>query len=391
MPDLTITPVKDDEGVRSFIEFPWEVYRGDPYWVPPLLSERKAFLNPSSNPFFQHGRVQLYIARRGGRIVGTIGAFTNDLYNQFHETNVGWFGFFEVLEDPEAAAALLATAEAWARAAGHLAILGPAQFSTNDEIGLLVDGFDDRPRILMTYNPRRYAGYLEAAGYGKAMDLWAHTTNLAKFHQSGGLPPKLLRVINKVRQRERFHVRALDMSKYEGEVDRVKDLYNKSWARNWGFVPMTDAEFDRMGEQMKSIIDPDLVAIVELDGEMVGFGLTLPDLNEPLRLAYPRPGSPEWWTFVKLVWHWKVRRRVSWMRAFALGVLPEYRGRGVDALMYMFTVEAGLRKGYHTVEMSWILENNDMMNRAIRVFGGEVYKTYRVYEKRLDGPRPRSG
>jgi GNAT superfamily N-acetyltransferase len=385
MSNLTILPVQDDGGVQAVIEFPWEVYRGDAYWVPPLISERQAFLDPKRNPFFQHGRLQLFLARRGDRVVGTIGAFTNDLFNQFQETNSGWFGFFEVLDDPEAAAGLLQAAEGWARAAGHRSILGPAQFSTNDEIGLLVDGYDDLPRILMTYNPRRYLGYFQAAGYAKAMDLWAYSTSLTKFKQSGGLPPKLGRVLDKVRARDRFHVRALDMRRYDEEVERVKRVYNNSWARNWGFVPMTDPEFDRMGEQMKSIIDPDLVTIVEMEGEMVGFGLTLPDLNEPLHLAYPRPGTPEAWTFLKLLWNWKVRRKVSWIRVFALGVLPEFRGQGVDALMYQATVDAGLRKGYENVEMSWILENNDMMNRAIRLFGGEVYKTYRVYEKTLGG------
>jgi len=385
MSNLTILPVQDDGGVQAVIEFPWEVYRGDAYWVPPLISERQAFLDPKRNPFFQHGRLQLYLARRGDRVVGTIGAFTNDLFNQFQETNSGWLGFFEVLDDPEAAAGLLQAAEGWARTAGHRSILGPAQFSTNDEVGLLVDGYDDLPRILMTYNPRRYLGYFQAAGYAKAMDLWAYSTSLTKFKQSGGLPPKLGRVLDKVRARDRFHVRSLDMRRYDEEVERVKRVYNNSWARNWGFVPMTDAEFDRMGEQMKSIIDPDLVTIVEMEGEMVGFGLTLPDLNEPLHGAYPRPGTPEAWTFLKLLWNWKVRRKVSWIRVFALGVLPEFRGQGVDALMYQATVDAGLRKGYENVEMSWILENNDMMNRAIRLFGGEIYKTYRVYEKTLGG------
>jgi GNAT superfamily N-acetyltransferase len=383
MSDLTILPVQDEAGVRAAIEFPWQVYRRDPYWVPPLLSERHTFLDPKRNPFFEHGRLQLYLARRGDRVVGTIGAFTNDLYNQFHETNSGWLGFFEVLDDAEAAAALLRAAEDWARAAGHRSILGPAQFSTNDEIGLLVDGFDDLPRMLMTYNPRRYRGYFESAGYRKAMDLWAYSTSLTKFRQSGGLPPKLMRVIDKVRARQRFTVRKVDMQHFDQEVAHVKNVYNRSWARNWGFVPMTDVEFDRLGEQMKSIIDPDLVIVVEHEGEMVGFGLTVPDMNEPLHLAYPRPGSPEWWTFAKLLWNWKVRRQISWIRVIALGVLPEFRGQGVDALMYMATVEAGLRKGYENVEMSWILENNDMMNRAIRLFGGEVYKTYRVYEKDL--------
>src|SRR3990170_155107 len=184
MSNLTVLPVQDEAGVRAVIEFPWEVYRGDSYWVPPLLSERQAFLDPARNPFFQHGRLQLYLARRGDRIVGTIGAFTNDLYNRFHETNAGWLCFFEVLDDAEAAAALLKAAEGWARAAGHRSLLGPAQFSTNDEIGLLVDGFDDAPRILMTYNPRYYVGYIEAAGFHKAMDLLAYTADMDRIRSN---------------------------------------------------------------------------------------------------------------------------------------------------------------------------------------------------------------
>jgi GNAT superfamily N-acetyltransferase len=351
--------------------------------VPPLISERREFLDRTKNPFFQHGRAEYFLARRDGNVVGTIGAFTNDRYNEFQRVNTGFFGFFEVLDDPEAARALLVTAEAWARQAGHKTILGPAQFSTNDEVGLLVDGFDDPPRILMTYNPRRYADYLEAAGYKKAMDLWAYETSMSRFKDGGGLPPKLLRVAEKVRQRGKLHVRRLDMKDFDQEVERVKKVYNRSWERNWGFVPMTDPEFEHMGKQLKTIIDPELVVIVEADGEIVGFGLTLPDLSEPLRLAYPRPGFPEALTMLRLLWHWKVRRRVQWIRVFALGVLPEYRGQGVDALMYLETAKSALRRGYQRAEMSWILENNMMMNRGIRFMGGEVYKTYRMYEKRL--------
>jgi GNAT superfamily N-acetyltransferase len=297
--------------------------------------------------------------------------------------NTGFFGFFEVLDDPEAAQALLTTAEAWARQAGHRAILGPAQFSTNDEVGLLVDGYEDAPRILMTYNPARYRSYLESAGYTKAMDLLAYQVPLSRFSGVDGFPPKLLRVTEKVRQRGKLIVRRLNMKEFDREVDRVKKVYNTSWERNWGFVPMTDPEFDHMGKQLKAIIDPELVVIVEADGEMVGFGLTLPDLSEPLRMAYPRPGTPEAFTMLKLIWNWKVRRRVKWIRVFALGVLPEFRGQGVDALMYLETAKSAIRRGYRMAEMSWILENNMMMNRGIRFMGGEVYKTYRVYEKRL--------
>jgi GNAT superfamily N-acetyltransferase len=383
MSDLWITSAQTDREVLEFIQFPWQVYRNDRYWVPPLISERRAFLDRSKNPFFQHARGEYFLARRGSTVVGTIGAFTNDRYNEFQGVNTGFFGFFEVLDDPEAAQALLNTAEAWARQAGHRAILGPAQFSTNDEVGLLVDGYEDAPRILMTYNPARYRSYLESAGYTKAMDLLAYQVPLSRFSGVDGFPPKLLRVTEKVRQRGKLIVRRLNMKEFDREVDRVKKVYNTSWERNWGFVPMTDPEFDHMGKQLKAIIDPELVVIVEADGEMVGFGLTLPDLSEPLRMAYPRPGTPEAFTMLKLIWNWKVHRRVKWIRVFALGVLPEFRGQGVDALMYLETAKSAIRRGYRMAEMSWILENNMMMNRGIRFMGGEVYKTYRVYEKRL--------
>lgn len=383
MDEVTITPVSNEADRRAFIAFPWEVYRGDPHWVPPLVSERLAFLDPQRNPFFQHARVQLFLARRGARIVGTVGAFTNHEYNRFQGVNVGFFGFFEVLDDPPAAAALLEAAGRWARHAGHAALLGPAQFSTNDEVGLLVEGFDEPPRILMTYNPPRYAGYLEAAGFAKAMDLWAYSMPLDDFYRGAALPAKLLRVAEKVRQRGRFTVRRVNLKEFDREIERFKSVYNVAWERNWGFVPMTDAEIDHMGTSLKPLIDPDLVVIVEQDGRPVGFSLSLPDLNQPLRKAYPRPRVPEAWTMLKLLWHWKVRRKAEWVRVFALGVVPEVRGQGVDALMYTETARSALARGYRRAEMSWILENNMMMNRAIRLLGGEVYKTYRVYEKTL--------
>jgi GNAT superfamily N-acetyltransferase len=378
MRDVRITPVDSEHDRLAFLKFPWKVYRDDPHWVPPLLSERKAFTDPAHNPFFQHARVQFFLARRGDDIVGTIAAFTNDLYNQFHESNVGWFGFFEVLPDPEAARALLDTAAEWARRAGHLSILGPAQYSTNDEIGLLIDGFDDAPRILMTYNPASYAGYIETAGFRKAMDLMAYRADLDHLSLD-----KVRRVVRKIKARRAFHVRSIRMDDWDREVENVKTVYNKSWERNWGFVPMTDAEVLQLGKQLKQIIDPELVAMVEDEGRVVGFGLTLPDLNQPLLRAYPRPERPEWLTMLRLVWHWKVRREVKWIRAFGLGVLPEYRGTGVDALLYFHTVEQALKKNYRAVEMSWLLESNEMVLRSAEFLGGKCYKTYRVYEKSL--------
>ncbi len=378
MSDLTISPVQSEPELLAFITFPWKVYQGDPNWVPPLISERKEFLDRSKNPFFEHARAEYYLARRGEEVVGTIAALTNDRYNEFQGVNVGFFGFFEVLEDPEAASALLETAVTWARNAGHESLVGPAQFSTNDEVGLLIDGFDDPPRILMTYNPRRYREYIEAAGFTKAMDLWAYEIEVENYLDR--VPEKLVRVVEKARKRRNFVVRSIDMRRFEQEVEAFKRIYNTSWERNWGFVPMSDAEIDHLATQLKSIIDPELVLMVEYEGEVIAASLCLPDLNQPLLRAYPRPGVPEAFTMLKLLWHWKVRREVDWLRVFALGVLPEYRGLGVDAMMYLETARRAIPKGYKRAEMSWILETNDMMNRAIRLLGGQVYKTYRMYE-----------
>ena len=381
MHEVQIRSMKTASEREAFITFAWQVYKDNPYWVPPPIAERKHFLDSTKNPFFEHSKAEYFMAFRDDEPVGTIAAFTNSAYNEFQGVNVGFFGFFEVLEDRDAAHALLQTAEEWARKAGHDAIMGPAQFSTNDEAFLLIDGFNDPPRALMTYNPPYYQGFIESAGYPKAMDVWAYSVDVSEFIQN--MPEKLERVVEKVRQKGKFHIRPVRMKEFDLEVEHIKRIYNKSWERNWGFVPMTDAEIDQFAASLKPIIDPDLVLMVEVDGEVVGFSLSIPDLNQPLRLAYPRPGLPEPLMMLKLLWHWKVRRRVDWLRVVALGVLPEFRARGVDAMMYLETAKRAAPKGYRWAEMSWILENNEMMNRSIRMLGGEVYKTYRMYEKKL--------
>jgi GNAT superfamily N-acetyltransferase len=381
MAEIKIHPVENKKDLEEFITFPWTVYADNPFWVPPLINERKVFLDPEQNPFFEHARAQFFIAKQGQQNVGTIAAFTNDRYNEFHEENKGWFGFFEVLEIPEAAQALFDAVETWNREAGHDSILGPAQYSTNDELGLLVDSFDDPPRILMTYNPPYYSQYILAAGYQKVMDLWAHSLSLKGYEKE--IPEKLIRVVEKIRDRGQFHIRPVNMKHFDQEVEIVKAIYNKSWERNWGFVPFTDPEFDKLAEDLRQIIDPALSAIVEKEGEPVGFGILLPDLNQPLRLAYPRPGVPETLTMLKLLWHWKVRRKMGWVRGFALGVLSEYRGRGVDAMMYLDLIKGALTRGYEWAELSWTLETNFMINRTVEMLGAKRYKTYRMYEKKL--------
>ncbi len=381
MNSLIIKSVETTEDRKAFLSFPWTVYKDDPYWVPPIFSERMHFTDPEKNPFFQHSEVQFYMALRGEKIAGTIAVFINHLHNEYQGENVAFFGFFEVLEDYEAAELLFKTAEAWAKERGHTALRGPAQWSTNDECGLLVDGFDDNPRILMTYNPSYYVDYVEKSGYKYARDLWAYKLGVKEFMEITG--ERLDKLTTRILARKNITIHNLDMKKYDEEVNKFKLLYNNAWSKNWGFIPMTDLEFDQLADELHSIIDPDLVFIAEKDGKTVGFSLTLPDLNEPLRLAYPKPNTPEWWTMVKLVWQWKIRRKVSWIRVFALGVIPEYRNLGIDALFYFKTAQAALKKGMKMGEMSWILDNNDLMNKPIIAMGGEVYKTYRYYEKDL--------
>jgi GNAT superfamily N-acetyltransferase len=381
MKPLQIHSVKTVSDRREFLSLPWVVYKDNPNWVPPIFSERMHFI--TQHPFLDHADVEFFMAKRADQLVGTIAAFINHNHNEFQNEHIGFFGFFEVLDDPGAAKMLLETAENWVKQRGYDAIRGPAQYSTNEECGLLVDGFDDPPRILMTYNPPRYVEYLENQGYLKAMDLHAYALDTDIYAGGSKFPKKLLRVVDKIKAKGDIHIRKVDMKHFDQEVIRVKAIYNQSWARNWGFIPMTDAEFDAMGEELRQVLDPDMSLVAEIDGEPIGVSITLPDLNQPLRSAYPRPGTPQWWTMAKLVWNWKARRQVTWCRVLILGVLPAYRARGVDALFYYETARAALKKGIKSAEMSWILENNDAISRPIRVMGGEVYKTYRFYEKKL--------
>ena len=380
---LAIQPARTPQERLAFIHFQWQVYPDDPYWVPPLISERVEFLDKDIHPFHRHSEVEFFIARRGGQPVGTIAAILNNRHNEFQDERVGFFGLFEVLPDREAAEALLETACDWARERGLTAIRGPMNYSTNEECGLLVDGWNGPPVAMMTYNPRYYVDFIEGARFHKAMDLLAYILDLVPFGQHGeGLPPKLLRVARKIEQRGNFTVRPMDMRHFYEEVALFKRVYNAAWEKNWGFVPLTGAEIDHTAAGLKQILDPDIVWFAEKDGEPIGAMLPLPDLNQALIRAYPRPGVPEWWTMARLLWYWKVRRCVDTMRGFAGGVLEAHRGRGVEAVLMVKVAQAALPR-YRWSEISWILENNTMMRRTAEMLGAQVYRTYRVYEKEL--------
>jgi hypothetical protein len=362
---------------RQFIEFQWEIYKGDSYWVPPLISEREAFYDKTKNPFFEHSDAAMFMARCNGKIAGTIVAIHNRRHNEFQGDKVGFFGGFEVINDFTVAKALLDTARDWVAARGLNVLRGPATLSSNDEYGLLVDGFDSEPQVMMTYNPRYYMGLLERYGLKKAMDLlaWWVPTDIAASNMEG---KRFEHVVEMALKRGKFTVREAKLKEFDHEVELVKAVYNSAWARNWGFVPMTDHEIDHLGENLKQIVDPEMVFIAEQDGKPIGVSLSLPDLNRPLRKAYPNPKTPEWWTLLKFLWY--RRTMVNSLRLLILGVVPGHRMSGADAVMMYKTLKVAEKKHLIGGELSWILETNDDMNRMIALAGAKVYKTYRMYD-----------
>ncbi|MDX1665408.1 MAG: GNAT family N-acetyltransferase [Candidatus Promineifilaceae bacterium] len=376
---LEIEQVQSKKELRQFISVPWKVYENDSNWVPWLFFERLEFFDKRKNPLFEHAEVDYFIARRGGQPVGTIAAILNHRHNEFQQENVAHFGVFELLDDPEAGLALLETAADWARTRGAERILGPVTLSTNDEVGMLIEGFDRPPALLMPYNPPYYMEMMEHAGFTKAMDLLAWIANLDEIVNH--MPPKVERIVGKVGERYGLKIRPINIDDWDAEIDRIKTVYNAAWERNWGFVPMTDSEIEHLAEGLKLLLDPALIFIVERDGEPIGFSLTMPDVNQPLLRI--RPGPSLLSSYLAAGRLFLNRYKTDTVRVLALGVIEQYRGRGVDALMYYETAQAAARRGYDWAEASWILETNEMMNRAIELMKGRIYKRYRIWEQEL--------
>jgi GNAT superfamily N-acetyltransferase len=375
---VRVEPVTDARGLRAFIEFPFALYRTSRVWVPPFIEERRAFFDQRKNPFFEHARAQLFLARRAGEVVGTVAACVDDAHNRFHSDRQGAFGFFETIDDPQVAGALLEAAETWVRGQQMAVIRGPLNFSINHEYGLLVDGFAEPPMIMTTYNPPYYAALIEAAGYRTAMNLFAYIGDLDERWQNA--PPKVFRVAEKVLRKEGIRVRKVNMRRFEDDVRRVRQVYDQAWSQLWDFVPVTEREAAQVAQQLKLILDPDLAFIAETaEGEPIGVSVTLPDLNQALLKSGGGRMLPL--GLPRFLWH---RRSIDQARLWAMGVVDAYRGRGVDAVFYVETARAALAKGYRRLEGSLILENNLMMNRIIERLGGQRYKTYRLYEKALD-------
>ena len=369
---VRVVPVRDHREFHHFLKLPWRVYRNDPLWVPPLLFDQKQLLNRRKHPFHQHAEVEYFVAWRGEEAVGRIAAIVNHQYVQFHEEATGFFGFFESIHDVKVATALLATAEQWVADRGMQQIRGPMNFSTNEECALLIDGFDSAPAVMMPYNPTYYPQLLEGSGYAKAKDLLAYLVD-----GTVPPPPRLVNGAERLLRRQNIVIRPFNLKRFKQEVESLTAIYQSAWERNWGFVPMTQAEVDNFADQMWWVANPNLCLLAEIDGEAIGFALALPDYNQVLRHMNGRLFP---FGLFKFLWY---RRKISIARVLILGLKPGFRRRGIDAMLYLRLWQEAPRNGYPVVECSWILEDNWDMRRALERMGGRLYKTYRVYEKEL--------
>lgn len=367
---IHVSLVSSRKDWNDFIKFPWKIYKSDPHWVPPLISQQKDIFNKKTYPFFEHSEAEFYIARRGKKTVGTIAAILNNRHNMVHDENVGFFGFFETIDDYAVAEKLLDTAVAWCKNKKLDAIRGPENYSQNDTCGLLVDGFDTPPVILMTHNPPYYQGLIEKYGFTKAMDLWAW-----EMGTETDMPERVVDVVEKIKSRSKFTFRKINKKDFDNELEKVKHVYNSAWEKNWGFVPLTDHELEHIAKNLVQIIDEDIVFFAELDGEPIGFSLACPDINQALKKLNGRLFP---FGIFKLLYY---SRKISRLRVIIMGIIKEYRNKGLDAVFYLDTYRRGIEKGYNWGEFSWILENNDPMNTALKNIGARVYKTYRIYEK----------
>ncbi len=368
-----IRPVHTPTELRRFIMYPWKLYRSTPCWVAPLVSDQKLLLDPKKNPFFEHSDVEHFLAWRDGQVVGRISAIVDRNYVEFQQEKVGFFGFFECIDDEPTARALFTAVEGWLRERGMQRMIGPTNPSTNDTVGLLADAFDQYPVLHMPYNFPYYPKLCEAAGLTKARDLYAYY-----MENTIAVSEKIKRVAELVQKRRKVTIRPINLKKlFTEEIDLIKTVYNDAWTRNWGFVPWTEAELEHTAKDLKKVVEPDMVLLAFVDGEIAGFILSLPDLNIALRHIRGRLFP---FGLFKVLWH---ARKIDMVRTLAMGVRKKYQGLGLDALFYYESWVRGKEHGFSRGEMSWILEDNYAMRNPMENWGARIYKTYRMYGKEL--------
>jgi GNAT superfamily N-acetyltransferase len=374
---VSVEQVRTRRQRREFVDFPWQVYQGDANWCPPLKIEAHASINSKTHPFYKHGSAAQFLARRDGKVVGRISVSDDPNYNAEHDANVGCFGMFETLDDPQVARTLLNAAARWLRARGRTSIMGPIDYSTNYPSGLLIEGFDTPQRVMMNHNPSYYADLLEAWGLSKAKDMYAWW-----FDANNPSLDDWTRRAERIASRVGVTIRPIRFDDFSAEVARCMQVYNQTWEKTWGFVQMTPEEFQHMAHQLKQMAVPDLLLLAEAAGQPVGFCVTLPDFNEAIRPTNGRLTS--WGLPIGLVKLLRGMKRIQSARMAVLGVLPAFRKRGISELMILRAFQHGKHKlGYSGAELGWTLEDNDMINRTVESVGAKRYKRFRIYERSI--------
>ncbi len=371
-----VRPVHGRRELQAFIRLPWRLYRDSAEWVPPLISERKRHLDRRRNPFFEHAEAEYFLAWRDGEPIGRITAHIDHRFNEFQSNRWGLFGFFECERDPAVAGALLDTAESWLRERDRDRMVGPLDFSTNHECGVLVEGHEFMPQILENWHHHYYRELLEGQGMTKAMDLYKWEII---YSNRSEMYPVINELAERLEPEHGIRLRRMRKRNLRNEVRAFMDVYNEAWSSNWGFVPLTDAELDHLAKELKPILDEDFACVAETrDGEVAGVSLSLPDFNMVLARLNGR--------LLPLGWLRALReqRRIDMIRVFALGVKPTYQHTGVAAALYRDVWDSVGRRGFRAAETGWILETNEAMNRAMEALTGRIIKRYRIYERLFD-------
>lgn len=374
MDHISVVPVEDEVGKLQFIKFPFKLYKKDPNWVAPLIFEVKNNLDEKKNPFFKHSKVKLFLAYKNSNVAGRIAAIVNSNHNEFHNDKTGFFGFFECINDTEVAKSLFCTAEDFLYKNEMDTIRGPVNLSTNDEVGLLVDSFHLPPVLMMPYNYPYYETLITSYGFKKVKDLFAYLVT-EKIIQDKPIMDKLERVANIVLRREGLTIRQINLNNFHSELKLLREVYNRAWERNWGFVPMTEEEFYYMAKNLKAIANPDYIFIAEKDSEPVGFSLTLLDYNQIFQKMNGRIFPTG---IFKLL---TGKRKINRIRVVAMGIVKEFQRRGIEAVFIRDTIKNGIKNGIKECEISWVLEDNIPMVQTAENIHSQRYKTYRIFEK----------
>jgi catechol 2,3-dioxygenase-like lactoylglutathione lyase family enzyme len=373
MGSLTIRTVRGARPLKRFVDLPYRLHAGTP-WVPPLKLERHAFLSRRLNPYFEHGEAEYFLAWRDGRVVGRVTAQVDRAFNEYHESRWGMFGFLEMEDDAEVAEALLDAAAAWLRERDCERMVGPMDFSMNDESGILIEGYEREPLIKQPWHPPYYRRLCEGAGLEKAMDLYSWHLDISDRED---MLPILFELDEKARNEHGVEIRRMSRRRLREEMDRFAEIYNAAWSENWGFVPFSKEDLDTYAIDMQLAFSRDWFMVAEKDGETIAVAITVPDLNQVLKKMKGRLLPLGWWHFFN-------RNRIcDQVRVGFLGVKPEHQHTGVAASLYVEHFDTAARARQKHGEAGWILETNEAMNRGLEAMSAEIVKKYRLYERPL--------